>query len=59
MDAPPEREDCQAFIKIAELLKKMNLTVPIIIDIDLSQGFLLMSDLGEKQYLDKIGRAHV
>ena len=52
MDAPPEREDCQAFIKIAELFNKMNLTVPIIIDIDLSQGFLLMSDLGEKQYLD-------
>ena len=52
MDAPPEKEDCQAFIKVAELFNKMNLNVPMIIKVDLSQGFLLMSDLGEKQYLD-------
>ncbi len=54
MDAPPEREDCQSFIKIAALFKKMNLNVPIILDADLSQGFLLMSDLGEKTYLDML-----
>ncbi len=51
MDAPPEHEDCSAFIKVSKKLNDANLLVPVIIEQDLTQGFLLLSDLGTVQYL--------
>jgi len=54
MDAPPEQENCNPFIDIAERLLAANINVPRIIEEDLSQGFLLLSDLGESQYLDAL-----
>ena len=54
MDAPPEQENCVPFIDIAECLLAVNINVPRIIEKDLRQGFLLMSDLGESQYLDAL-----
>ncbi len=51
MDAPPEYEDCSAFIKVSRKLNDANLLVPVIIKQDLTQGFLLLSDLGTVQYL--------
>ncbi len=52
MDAPPEQENCNPFIDIAERLLAANINVPKILEKDLQQGFLLLSDLGDKQYLD-------
>ena len=52
MDAPPEQENCIPFIDIAERLLAANINVPRIIEKDIKQGFLLMSDLGDTQYLD-------
>ncbi len=52
MDAPPEQENCIPFIDIAGRLFAVNINVPRIIEKDLQQGFLLLSDLGDKQYLD-------
>ncbi len=54
MDAPPEQENCVPFIDIAERLLAVNINVPRIIEKDLQQGFLLLSDLGDKQYLDAL-----
>ncbi len=54
MDAPPEQENCIPFIDIAERLLAVNINVPRIIEKDLQQGFLLLSDLGDKQYLDAL-----
>jgi aminoglycoside/choline kinase family phosphotransferase len=54
MDAPPEKENCVPFIDIAERLLAVNINVPRIIEKDLKQGFLLLSDLGESQYLDAL-----
>jgi len=54
MDAPPEKENCIPFIDIAERLLAVNINVPRIIKKDLKQGFLLLSDLGESQYLDAL-----
>jgi hypothetical protein len=54
MDAPPEQENCIPFIDIAGRLLAANINVPRIIKKDLSQGFLLLSDLGDKQYLDAL-----
>ena len=54
MDAPPEQENCIPFINIAERLLAANINVPRIIEKDLQQGFLLLSDLGDKRYLDTL-----
>ncbi len=54
MDAPPEQENCDPFIDIARRLLAVNINVPRIIEKDLKQGFLLLSDLGDKQYLDAL-----
>jgi aminoglycoside/choline kinase family phosphotransferase len=54
MDAPPEKENCQPFIKLSGLLDKLGLHVPVIKQLDLAQGFLLLTDLGSQVYLDKL-----
>jgi aminoglycoside/choline kinase family phosphotransferase len=51
MDAPPEHENCLPYIKIAEALHSLGLHVPEIYAKDLDQGFMLISDLGNEQYL--------
>ena len=52
MDAPPAKEDCRPFVKVAALLAEAGVRVPEIIAQDLQQGFLLLSDLGRDTYLD-------
>ncbi len=54
MDAPPEKEDCVPFINIANLLAKAGLNVPRVLQQNLEQGYLLLSDLGTVQYLDRL-----
>ena len=54
MDAPPAQEDCNPFINVAERLLAADINVPRVIEKDLDQGFLLLSDLGDKQYLDEL-----
>ena len=56
MDAPPAQEDNQAFITIAGYLRDMQVNVPQIIEADLHQGFLLITDLGSVQYLAELER---
>lgn len=51
MDAPPERENTAAFVKVAGLLAEAGVSVPVIVAQDLEQGFLLLSDLGTATYL--------
>ena len=52
MDAPPEHEDCRPFIAVQQLLAQHQLPVPQLLAQDLSQGFLLLSDLGSTPYLN-------
>src|ERR1700722_20492167 len=54
MDAPPDKEDSGPFVKVARLLGAMNLNVPVILARDMDRGFLLLSDLGSRQYLDAL-----
>ncbi len=54
MDAPPEHEDCLPFIRIAGYLEAMGLNAPRVLEIDLDQGFLLLTDLGSVQYLETL-----
>ena len=51
MDAPPEKEDCQPFVDIAKMLFSAGIHAPEILAEDHDQGFLLLSDLGDTQYL--------
>jgi len=52
MDAPPEREDSQPFVDISKALINLGLNAPEVIEQDLEQGFLILTDLGQQQYLD-------
>lgn len=54
MDAPPEREDCRQFVKVAEILRNAGVHVPAIAAQDVKRGFLLLSDLGGVTYLDAL-----
>ena len=54
MDAPPPAEDCLPFVRIAGYLEAMGLNAPRIIEADIERGFLLLSDLGETQYLEHL-----
>ena len=54
MDAPPDKEDCRSFIHVSELLLGLGLHVPEILARNLEQGFLLLSDLGSRLYLDEL-----
>lgn len=54
MDAPPDKEALGPFIQIATLLKDTDLNVPIVLEENHVEGFLLLSDLGNKTYLNNI-----
>jgi aminoglycoside/choline kinase family phosphotransferase len=54
MDAPPDKEDCRPFIKVAGLLAKADLAAPRVLDQDLDNGFLVLTDLGRIGYLDAL-----
>ena len=56
MDAPPAKESCLPFVRIAGYLEAMQLNAPRIIEADIENGFLLLSDLGTEQYLDQLER---
>lgn len=59
MDAPPDKEDTGPFVKVATLLAEIGLNVPLIRESNLDQGFLLLSDLGSRQYLAALNEANV
>jgi len=54
MDAPPQHEPLDAFIEIDLLLFDAGLHVPQILEKNIGDGFLLLSDLGHKTYLEAL-----
>lgn len=54
MDAPPGLEDCGRFVDLARRLRAVGLHTPEIHGEDQTQGFLALSDLGERSYLDEL-----
>ena len=59
MDAPPEQENCKLFIKITKKLHACNVSVPVIHNVNIEQGFLLLSDLGDDLYLDELNAGSI
>lgn len=54
MDAPPEKEDSVPFVRVAGFLEAMRLNAPRVIEANLDKGFLLLTDLGTRLYLDEL-----
>lgn len=54
MDAPPEKETVAPFVNVARILLGIGLNVPTVLAQDAKRGFLLLSDLGTRQYLDEL-----
>ena len=54
MDAPPDKEDSVPFVRVAGFLEAMHLNAPRIVEANMEQGFLLLTDLGTRQYLQEL-----
>ncbi len=54
MDAPPDKEDTGPYVHAAQRLFAIGLNVPEILERDNTQGFLLLTDLGIKTYLEQL-----
>ena len=59
MDAPPDKEDSQAFVRIAGMLRQAGIHAPDLHAADIPRGFLLLGDLGRETYLQVLQGAHV
>lgn len=57
MDAPPSHEDCGPWLKIAHLFRAAGANTPQIFAENLTDGFILMSDLGSTTYLSALNGA--
>ncbi|HEU0225480.1 MAG TPA: phosphotransferase [Steroidobacteraceae bacterium] len=55
MDAPPEREGLDAWLRVDRILAGAGVQVPEVIAADADQGFVLIGDLGRKHYLEALG----
>ncbi len=56
MDAPPDKEDCRPFVKVAGLMADAGLLVPAILAWDEPQGFMLLDDLGDQTMIEVVDR---
>ena len=54
MDAPPTHEDCGRFADLARRFRAIGLNTPAVHAEDIAQGFLLLSDLGDRLYLAQL-----
>jgi N-acetylmuramate 1-kinase len=57
MDAPPPQEDVRPFVSVAALLHTAGLNAPRVLEQDAAHGFLLLSDLGSRLYLQALNDA--
>ncbi|HEY9066621.1 MAG TPA: phosphotransferase [Burkholderiaceae bacterium] len=59
MDAPPAQQDVRPFIAVAAMLQQIGLNAPRVLEQDVANGFLLLTDLGEQLYLATLQKAQV
>jgi hypothetical protein len=58
MDAPPAHEDCAPFVRVARMLRDAGVHAPEVLAQDFDQGFLLLTDLGTRTYLEVLDEAN-
>ena len=51
MDAPPDKENIEPYLHVVRMLASTGVHVPTVHAADLSQGFVLLEDLGNTSYL--------
>jgi len=54
MDAPPDKENSEPFVRIAALMKTAGLNAPEVLDWQEAHGFMLLSDLGDATMMSAI-----
>ena len=54
MDAPPEKENMEPYIRIANMLVQVGVNAPQVLHTNVDEGFLLNTDLGSRTYLTEI-----
>lgn len=54
VDAPPEHEDSEAFVKVCGMLREAGVHAPEIYAVDREQGFMLLEDLGDAMVLPEL-----
>jgi aminoglycoside/choline kinase family phosphotransferase len=54
MDAPPDKENCQPFVHVAGLMQDAGLRAPQVLDWQREDGFMLLTDLGERTMMSAI-----
>lgn len=57
MDAPPPQEDVRPFVEVAAMFGRAGLHAPQVLEQDVTNGFLLLSDLGGRLYLQALHEA--
>lgn len=58
MDASLEKQSCVPFVAISQSLRKHGLYTPEVFASDFTQGFLLLSDFGDRLYLNELTPAN-
>ena len=56
MDAPPDKEDSEPFVRIAALVAQASLRAPEVLAWDQAAGFLLLTDLGQHTMMERLDR---
>ncbi len=54
MDAPPDKENCEPFVKVAKLMRLAGLKAPEVLAWQEAQGFMLLTDLGDQTMMSAI-----
>jgi aminoglycoside/choline kinase family phosphotransferase len=58
MDAPPDKENSQPFVHVAQLMAQAGLNVPRVLAWDEARGFMLLDDLGTRTMIEVVDREH-
>ena len=54
MDAPPEKEDVEPYLRVAGMLEATGVCAPRVLARNAADGFLLLTDLGSTTYLEAL-----
>ena len=58
MDAPPDKEDCRPFARVAQLMAQAHIHAPEVLAWDEAHGFMLLTDLGAQTMMQVIDHEH-
>jgi len=57
MDAPPDKEDVEPYLRVAAMLEAIGVNAPRVLARNEAAGFLLLTDLGATTYLEALADA--